>query len=293
MNFKVFMAKLLPSFGKRTLITELDQINDKLKTFSIPAYSNLGKTPFNSDTAKYFEGIYSTRVTRGNMYEGISKALDVCLELSEYLEDEVDSKFANDITRASLTAYTLNVLKLIEVIDFVSDYARRLCRYLATTAISKLENSEELEDIVKAEQNFINGYKHVFFDCLKILNKPVKDIKAKLEAIPDVLITPDNLDAVGAAVGKEKVDPLALNFIAPSVNPAMFFVTKIARYQANKYNQAKVDLQEIQCKILKLKQLNSGGQPDARLDTQIKYYENLNDHVRAKIEEMEDDYDIS
>lgn len=292
MNFKVFMTKLLPSFGKRTLITELDQINDKLKTFTIPSYSHLGKTPFNSDSAKHFEGIYSNRVTRGNMYDGILKALNTCLELGEYLEDQVDSKFNDDITRAALSAYTLNVLKLINVIDFISDYARRLCRYLASTAVNKLDGKEELDGVVKAERNFIDGYKHTFFDCLKIVNQPVKSIQAKLEAIPDVMVNPDNLDTVGSAVGKGSVDPLAMNFISTSANPAMFFVTKIARYQANKYNQAKIDLQEIQCKLLKLKQSKTG-KDDAKLDTQIAYYENLNDHVKAKIEEMEDDYEIS
>lgn len=291
MNFKVFMTKMLPSFGKRTLTTELDQINDKLKSFSIPAYVGLDKTPFNSDTAKYFEGIYSNKVTRGNMYAGITKALYTCLELGEYLDDQIDAKFNQDITRASLTAYTLNVLKLIQTIDFISDYARRLCRYLATTAVNKAIGQDDLMGIVKAEQNFINNYKHAFFDGLKILNKPFKDIQAKLESIPDVIVTPDNLDSVGVAVGASKVDPLALNFFSPRSNPSMFFVNKIARYQSNKYDQAKLDLQEVQVKILKLKQLKNGNE-DAKLDTQIGYYENLNDKVRAAIEEMEEDYEI-
>lgn len=285
------MTKMLPSFGKRTLSTELDQINDKLKTFSIPSYIGLEKDPFNSATSKYFEGIYSNRVTRGNMYDGILKALNTCLELGEYLEEQVDTKFGNDITRASMTAYTINVLKLIETIDFISDYARRLCRYLATTAVNKQRKVDEMDSIVKAEQNFINDYKHAFFDGLKILNKPTKDIQAKLESIPNVSVTADNIDSVGAAVGKGNVDPLALNFFSPRSNPSMFFVNKIARYQSNKYTQAKLDLQEIQVKILKLKQMKAGKE-DAKLDTQIEYYENLNDKVRANIEEMEEDYEI-
>lgn len=285
------MTKLLPSFGKRTLITELDQINDKLKSFTIPAYANLGKSPFDSDTAKYFEGTYSSRVTRGNMYDGISKALHNCLELGEYIQDEVDKKFNDDITRASLTAYMINMLKLIETIDFISDYARRLCLYLATTSVNKITSQDEMNGIVKAEQNFINEYKHAFFDGLKIVNHPVKDIQSKLDAIPDVMVNPDNIDSVGAAVGKGSIDPLALNFFSPRYNPSMFFVNKIARYQANKYDQAKVDLQEIQCKLLKLKQ-SKDGKDDAKLDTQIDYYSNLNDHVKAKIADMEDDYDI-
>ena len=291
MNFKLFMSKLLPSFGKRTLATEIDQINDKLKSFSIPAYAHLDKSPFDSETASYFEGVYSKRVTRGNMYDGIHKALQTCLELGEYLEEQVDTRFKDDITRASLTAYMLNIMKLTSVIDFISDYARRLCRYLATTAINKANKVDELTDITKAEQNFINNYKHAFFDALKIVNVPAKSIQLKLESIPDVMVTPDTIDNVGAAVGKNNIDPLAMNFISISKNPAMFFVTKIARYQANKYSQAKTDLQEIQCKILKLKQ-SKNGKEDAKLDTQIKYYENLNDHVRAKIEEMEEDYEI-
>ncbi len=287
------MTKLLPSFGKRTLTGEINQINDKLKSFTIPAYSQLDKNPFDSKTAKYFEGLYSKQVTRGNMYKGILDALQTSLEVSQYLDDQVDEKFGDDITRASLTAYMVNTLKLIQVIDFVSDYARRLCRYLATTAINAQNNVEdELHGIVKAEQDFIEQYKYAFFDALKILNAPAKDITSKLESIPNVIVTPDNIDNVGAAVGKNAVDPLAMNFITTRYNPALFFGTKVARYQANKYSQAKLDLQEIQCKLLKLKQARSGKQ-DAKLDKQIEYYENLNNKIHAEIEDMEEDYGIS
>lgn len=293
MNFKVFMAKLLPNFGKRTLTGEINQINDKLKSFTIPSYTGLDKTPFNSETAKYFESLYTKQVTRGNMYVGILAALRTSLELGEYLDDQVEATFNDDITRASLTAYMVNTLKLIQVIDFVSDYARRLCRYLATTAINKQGGmADEQYGIVAAEKNFIEGYKYAFFDALKILNAPIKDIKRKLESIPKIIITPDNLDSVGAAVGANNIDPLALNFISTRYNPALFFGTKVARYQANKYNQAKLDLQEIQCKILKLKQARND-KHDVKLDKQIEYYENLNNKVHAEIEDMEEDYGIS
>ena len=293
MNFKVFMTKLLPSFGKRTLTGEINQINDKLKSFSIPAYQGLDKQPFDGNTAKYFEGLYAKQVTRGNMYKGISDGLKTALEISEYLDDQVEETFNDDITRASLTAYMVNALKLIQVIDFVSDYSRRLCRYLATTAINKQNNVEdELTGIVKAEQMFIDEYKYAFFSALKVLNKPAKDIKSKLESIPKVSVNPDNFDSVGEVVGAGNLDPLALNFIATRYNPALFFGTKVARYQANKYKQAKLDLQEIQCKILKLKQAKND-KHDAKLDTQIEYYENLNNKVHAEIEDMEEDYGIS
>lgn len=287
------MTKLLPSFGKRTLTGEINQINDKLKSFTIPSYNNLDKQPFDTQTAKYFESLYSKQLGRGNMYKGILDACVTALEIGQYLEDQVEEKFNDDITRASLTAYMVNTLKLIQVIDFVSDYARRLCRYLATTAINKQNNvDDELKGIVKAEQLFIEEYKYTFFDALKILNKPAKDIKSTLEAIPAVIINPDNYENVGAAVGEHNIDPLALNFISTRYNPALFFGTKVARYQANKYNQAKLDLQEIQCKLLKLKQSKTGKE-DAKLDRQIEYYENLNNKVHAEIEDMEEDYGIS
>lgn len=292
MNFKIFMSKLLPSFGKRTLTAEIDQISDKLKSFSIPAYSTLNKNPFDCKTSKYFESLYTNQVGRGNMYDGILNALNKCLELSEYLYDQVQEKFNDDITRNTLTAYMMSTLKLIQIIDFISDYARRLCRYIATTAINKNNGlTDELYGVVKAESEFIESYKYSFFDALKVINAPVKDITTKLESIPAITVTPDTFDNVSATVGAKAVDPLALNFIATRFNPALFFGNKVARYQANKYNQAKLDLQEIQCKILKLKQSKTDKQ-DVKLDKQIEYYENLNNKVHAQIEDMEDDYDI-
>lgn len=287
------MSKLLPSFGKRTLTGEIDQISDKLKSFSIPAYKGLDNKAFTSNTSKYFEGLYSKQVKRGDMYKDILHALEKCLELSEYLNDQVDAKFNDDITRASLTAYMVNTLKLIQVLDFISDYARRLCRYLVSAEINKT-NGATSEDLgtAPAEIQFITDYKYAFFEALKVVNAPVKEIKDKLESIPAIVITPDSMDTVGEAIGKGNIDPLALNFVATRFNPALFFGTKVARYQANKYKQAKLDLQEIQCKILKLKSMRNSN-PDAKLDKQIEYYENLNNKVHAELEDMEEDYGIS
>lgn len=293
MDFKSFMTKLLPTFGKRLVLTELEQIKDKLNSYTIPAYKTAQGVhdKLESAEAKFFEGVYHKMIGRGKMFQEISKRLEVASEVCDYLLDAVNDKFQEDITRASLSAYTLNVLKLTEAISFISDYGRRLVVFVTTVELNKKMGVEELDGITKAEKDFIYEYRNAFFEGLKILETSADDIEKKLEAIPNVLVNPDNFDTVKSAVGVGNADPLKLNFFSPRYNPFLFVNMKIVTYQASKYNQAKADLKEIQIKILKLKQLREGKE-DAKLDTQIEYYTNLNNHLKADIDRMEEEYEL-
>jgi hypothetical protein len=48
----------------------------------------------------------------------------------------------------------------------------------------------------------------------------------------------------------------------------------------------------VQCRILKLKQLKEGRE-DAKIDSQIEYYVNISDKLKAEIDQMEEEYGIN
>lgn len=295
MRFKALLTRILPSVGKNAILTELDQIKNSFETCTYPvtikSMESLKKERSLSPEYLDIERSFNTVVRGKKMSPTFVAVCDNIKDLLTYLEEAVETKFNDDVTRSALSAYVTNILQLIQCVGFTSDYMRRLCVYLVNCQIVYNRSSEDPAG-TKAELMYLEQNKQAFFNCLAVFTLPVNDIKNKLEKLADVILNGDNFDQVRSSLGYGKVDPLQLNFISPRYSPAMFIGTMIVKYQVAKYKQAQADLQEIQCKILYLKSLRDGKE-DAKLEKQIEYYTNLNNRTKAEIDEMEKEYGLN
>lgn len=296
MNIKTFFSRWSGKTTKKELLSQLDVVKDQLDTFTIVCVQSASefykKEKFVSEEAKKIEEIYKRQKLKGNVLDGISKALDTSSELINYLQEMVTNNFPEDITVQGWTLQTNRVAEVIEMINFMQEYAPNLVLYLLSTELAKKSKDKTLNDfMVKADINYITNNVYSFMNTVAIFNDNSTSIKTKLENIPNVNVNPDNADNVVAVIGYASADPLKAGFFSPRFNPFMFIGMRIAKYQANKYKKAQVELQEIQSKILKLRQLQDGRE-DAKLDKQIEYYSNLNNRIKADLEDMERNYDL-
>lgn len=297
MNFKEFIAKLAPTVSKRSVITEISIIRDSLNSFTIPAAQGIeetfGKAGFKSRENDMLVQSFNKATKQNNFFKTLSNTYNTCNELLNYLEKQIDEKFAEDITRASLSLYIINVLQLVQTIGFMVDFGRRLNLYIINKEISAITNNENgLGKITKAEEKFINGYKYTFMNgCTKLSVSP-KQLEKQLEDIPGMLVDIDNIEQVREIAGIAKSDPVGLSNFNVSYNPFAFVASRIASYQAKKYKQAHAELEVIQAKLLHLKQLNAD-EPDAKVEKQIAYYTDLNNALKAEIAAMDDKYELN
>lgn len=299
MKFKEFLAKIAPSISKRTVISHLDGIQESLKTYTIPSNKQMeqafGKSGFNSPEGESFQKTFTKLTKQANMFKTINNVYETCDYLIEYLHSEIDAKFEEDITRASLSMYMLNVLKLVQVIDFMVDFGRRLNLYLVTKEFSVVIQDDSLialTDSTKAEEDFINGYKYAFINgCIK-LNHDVKKLEKQINEIPNILVNVSNIDDVKDVTGLRQADPMSLDGFIVNGNIFAIVGMRIATYQAKKYKQAQHDLEETQAKLLYLKQ-QAAGKSDAKIEKQIAYYTDRNNKLKAEIAQMDEDYGLN
>lgn len=296
MNFKEMMIRMLPSFGKKEVFSNIDVTRDMLRTYTIPVYNNVSeyekKNGFKSAMVVRHLDDYKKR-NGSHLLKDLEQTLNTCYELCDYIEDVIDKKFREDVTRRTLSMYTINMLKLTHLVNFVSDYTRRYLNYLITREMQHTTayGDDKLE-ATKAEEKYITSNRYQYYDSVQRLNMPFQKLKVKLDEIPDILVNQDTIDQVRTINGQAKTDPLSMNGISPRYNPFMFVANRIVNYQVKKYNQAKTELEETQCKILYLRQQRQGKE-DAKLDKQIEYYTDLNNKLRAEIDEMEKDYELN
>lgn len=294
MRFKLLLSKILPVIGKKTILTELDRINDTIQSYTLPAVESFNtivikdipKGKLAPELEKLKETYMVANRTKDDYFLSIEKALNNALAICNYIEGSIDSKFNEDITRATLNAYTANILQLIQCLAFFADYSRQQALYL--TALQTNHMLGNGLGIVKAQVDFLNKHKHTFNACLRLFTLPFKEIIDNLERLPDIILNGDNVDQVNSMTN---IDPLKMGLISPSLNPAMFIGSKIIQYQAKKYKQAEADLKEVQCRLMKLKHAKDGKE-DAKLDKQIEYYNNLNTKLQSEIDSMESSYGI-
>lgn len=294
MRFKQLLLKMAPTLGKGVLVSEVEQTLDILKTTTIPAWKGFQEVMSTHKTPCVavvdYEKKYKGKLKKGSPYKNVFIALENMVILSEYMVSAIEDKFAEDLTRSSLSAYALNILKLTSIISFASRYARNLAVYLVNCQNVE-ETGNEDDKPNKADTRFVEENLYPFLAVVDLFNTPAKELVAKLEDIPDLIVNEENVETQQAVAGAD-IDPLKMNFISPRYNPFMFWNSRRARYQADKYKQAQADLQEIQCRLLLLKQKQQN-KNDAKLEKQIEYYTNLNNKLKAEIEDMEEEYGLN
>lgn len=294
MRFKQLLLKMAPTLGKGVLVSEVEQTLDILKTATIPAWKGFQEVMSTHKTPCVavvdYEKKYKGKLKKGSPYKNVFIALENMVLVSEYMLTAIEDKFVEDLTRSSLSAYALNILKLSSIISFASRYARSLAVYL-TNQQNVEETGNDDDKPTKAATKFIEENLYPFFNVVELFNTSAKELVNKLEQIPDIIVNEENVEKQHAVPGMD-IDPLKMNFISPRYNPFMFWNSRRARWQADKYKQAQADLQEIQCRLLLLKQKQQD-KNDAKLEKQIEYYTNLNNKLKAEIEYMEEEYGLN
>lgn len=290
MKLKMMLGKLFPSIAKNALLESVIQLNDILTQATKPTVEimaiiyddNIKDLP--KSIIEFNEHFF--KKYRMDYYPTVKVSINNCIELTEYIERSLHDKFNDDITRSALNLYHANILKLLNIIGFVSDYARRL----ALVHFIDLEYHQKnlTPEHVKAEVDFLIDYKWSFIAAVNVFRQPVKDLIAKLESLPDIVVNEENYEIIKNTTD---VDPLEMNFIVHPLNPVIFFGTKLNLYQAKKYKQAQADLQEIQARLHRLNNSRNGTN-DARIDKQVEYYTNLSTKLKAEIARMEKDYGV-
>jgi len=289
-----YLTSLLPSFGKDQVIEDIRLTRGEISDVTIPAYeAAVGLLKDASIRSKYLEGDMAlfkrtVKSSQGGFTKTVLQALKTSLENLDHAEELITKTYNDDIAGAGVTYMKANLLQLVEVIGFVSKFARKylLYIYVCETAEFDDSNTELTDSITPAEQEWLRANFLSFCTSINIVSTAPHTLKKSLTDIPDVVITEENSHTVGSTLGDNKVDPLQMRLIPVWLNPIYHIGMFVAEWQANRYKAAQEELKLLQLRKLNLERL-SEGKPDARIQKEITYMESRIQGLNYKIAKME------
>lgn len=296
MKLQKFISLMLPTFEKGRLIEELGVVRNEIKEITLPPlreaseFYRVGKLKsvqgLNYD--KNFLRIAPIQKVSGNYLTASYVVLAALDEKLEVLGKLIDKAFSKDVGSSSISFLRANILQYLEVASFSSRYARRLLLWTLSEEQDSANSPFRLPKAMsKAEERWIWDNRDNFAKCLSILSIDTHKMQSSFQAVPDMVVAPDDIAAVEATVGSTKTDPFHFGFIPVRLNPIYYIRMSIAEWQVNRYKAAIEEKRALEYRLLALK--DSGG-GDAKLEQEIAYTEGRVQKLNKRIAEMEEGY---
>lgn len=279
MQFTKYLGSLLPTFSRDQLNEDLDTVADELRAHVIPPYKTaakeFGSDKFYSPGAQAADDIFNKKLDykyKGNHISGILQSLENADMQINVLQAMIDTEFAIDITSAGLNTLRVNILQLVEIMSFVTRYARRHLNYLLVCETNNHTGKDLKDSFSTGELDWLTAGRDAFITGLNILSLPAKEIETKFKEIPNVLVNADSIETTQTLLGKAKTDPFGMRFIPLMLNPIYHIRIRVAEYQAAKYREAQEERGIIELRLLLLKEQRNGKE-NAKIEKQIDYNE--------------------
>lgn len=291
-----FLQSLLPSFDKARIIDNITQIKDSLNTNTLPPLATIaelaGDRKFKDDWVKGFNEQFLAKVklntrTRGNFYVVMHEVMKNISENIPAIEHLVDSYFADDIMRESMTIVRANLLQYMETMDFAIRVTNRLL--IVTMDMEEAAVTGTSFEIPAGEIKWIESRLTDYYSAMTIMAGSKADVETRFKKMPDMNVNPENINNINAVAGQSEVDPFGFGFIGVKMNPIYHVRIALAEYQIERYRLDKEQKTMLELKLMRLKQLDDGSN-DARLQKQIAYTQGRIDNLNYKIKKMEEDY---
>ena len=298
MRIQDFIASLLPSFEVDRVKKDILTLREELKTTTLPGYiagakyfkSNKVRSPLCQDYQKIFDSVVKTSI-RGSYVEVTAEVFQKLPENLDALERLVDRYFANDVIAKGMTYLKVNLLQYVEAVSFALRYGRKLLlwTYQAETNFAMGDQDKIGQELTQYERDWLKANAAHFGNVIRILAGSSADMEKAIDALPDVVITNENVPVMQATVGASKLDPFKFGLIPVKLNPIYHIRMAIAEYQVKRYKAALEEYRTLEYQLMALENARTG-KKDPKLEQAIEYNQNRLQKMNVEITRMEEDY---
>lgn len=289
MKIQQYVGSLLPSLAKDEILDDIKVTRKEISETTIEAYRSvlpvMSSWKFQSERVKVRVDAFGGAVKKGNPLVTISQGLPAALQNLDQVEDLVKATFNEDAASSGLTFLKAQALQFVECIAFVSKFARKFVDYVMVLETAEL-GTEVGISLSPAEMEWIEKNFMSFCTAFEAATAPHANVKKALAEIPDIAITPQNVETLPATVGDKKLDPLSMRLIPVWLNPVYHIGMVVAEWQADRYKAAKEELRLIQLRKMNL-ELLSKGKADAKIQKEVEYLESRVQTLNYRIAQME------
>lgn len=306
LNISGFIKKLLPSFDKSDLESDLEISLESISTIQ-ETYANIEQISkvanFKSKAVKtllkeFYKEFGDVKskfklaphdnigVDTVNLFKNVKINGD-------YLLKEISDAVNDVVVSGALTAYKANLLRAVAHYYFLTRFALDLANFFFTVEAEEagMELGKDYR-LNNKQKEFITKNLWIYARMLAVYGQDHDAFKSKLEAIDEITLPKDQVDEVVDVYNSDKVDVfdnLPNGFIG---SPIYSIRLVFAQWEADRYKNLKDKKKLLELRFLHLKLMKEQSQSDINVEKEIEYLQKRItdiDYKLAKIEESVDD----
>lgn len=308
MSILNYIRSLLPSFKKDRVMEDARIIRTELETVSISSFKEaekvFGNWDFKSKEMQDFIKIFNRNIKsssafahKDNIVVSIRKSLETVLSTHDSVEEKLQKILEEDVMSEGITCLKANLLQCLEGISFISKYSYKFLNYVYVLETSEYSGTDKngyiKSNFSPAEIDYIEKSFVPFCIMLGSLSKSRVEFDKVIDKIPDIVITPENAQAIASTIDSTKLSPIMTAGLVGDSNALVFgnpiyhFALMVAEVQANRYKVAKETKKVLELRLLNL-ELIQKKTPDAKLEKEIEYIQSRVQSLDYKIKKMEE-----
>lgn len=297
MNYFSYITALLPTFEKQRMMRDVDDIRQQLVESTLPPYKTAAETldknwNWKSKEVERFDRNFQRDIKsefKGNFIQVTYKTLARMADNLDTLEQLIDNSFQDTVVGRALSYQQAGMLRYLEMMNFTLRYSNLLLRWTLANENATLGDTRE-DSILKGEVAYLQEWERDFIDSLRILGSTERDLKTKMDNIPQVEITEENEKTVAATMGMQRINPFRMGLISKDWNPIYYLRMGIADWRVNRFKAQKEERRVLQYQLMRMKELREEGEANPALDKEIEATTNNLNRLNNSIKKMEDKY---
>lgn len=282
------LSRSLDNSLKETKDTVMKTIKEGSDFFNT---KNLKNPISKSKTDQFF------RINKNLKSDGIFDAFvkredDLEVNMS-FVSELMKKEFSDKIAKDSLDFRQVNILKIIDLLEFFNRYSLALLTYfyVLEAAVELKHDRYVQEAMTKNQQKFIDDNWLSFCNVCSVLFTDKNDFVKKLEKVTKVEVLNENESVLRETLGVNEISPFVNGFIATRWNPIIWVRRIIADWQVSRYKALEDNVRLLEIRRLHLEKLRRGEQ-DPVLEKSIKEVEDMLTIQQYKLDKLTKAYGL-
>lgn len=303
LNIVGFVKKLLPSFSKTDIETDMEISLEAISTIN-DIYTSLENVlkvaPLSSREAQSVVKEFYKEIDHIKYKVKLSPAKNIAADIltlfknikvnGDYLFKEINDAVNDVVISQALTAYKANLLRAVGHYYFMTKFAIDLANFFYVTEAENgnIDLSKEYK-LNKKQKEFITKNIWIFARMVILYGENHDVFKNRLNDITEVMLPKEEIDNVIDVYNAEKIDifnNLPNEFIG---SPIYSIRLVFAQWEATRYRALKDKRRLLELRYLHLKLMKEQGQSDINIEKEIEHLQSRITTIDKEIYDIEKD----
>lgn len=295
MEIKSFFKTLAGNIDRSQLLRQLEETESNILKIDIPAIGVaqdlIGSKKVKSQVIKDFhKNLHHVTKNSDTLIPALYANASIMPGTINAIRDAIKSVFSEKISSTGISYLQLNLLNMVEALEFYSCVTRTYLRWIYDEEAVAVNKDAE-RHVVRAEITRLLNDRIAFCRLIDFFHRYNKNISSVLEKTVDAVFDEDTYQVIQSNHGLSKIDPCNLFVAGVRYNifwhiGKLFTELQLSRYKSNKEEKQALDL-----RALRLKEIMAG-HPTTETEKELTFVEDKLKRVKAEIAELEAKYGV-